>query len=154
MHITCDDSERLVTVDFNWLTALGFAVVGPCGAVSIMADRSSRWNDYIAAAIIVVSLMGANQFATRIVFDFDRRSRKLTFTSSSLTRRRQSIISFADIQSAGVHMHLSDNMRLYRVELHTSIGTLPLSSSFSSASKDDLDAIAERINLITQEPPT
>jgi hypothetical protein len=152
MRITRDDSDHLVTVDFAWLTALGCATVGPFTAIRMAMDQRVPWHVCIAPAIFIISLLGANQFATRVVFDFDKRRRELTWTSTSLTRRRRMVISFSDIHSVRVQWELRNaNPMLYRIELHAANRVLPLSGSFSAGSKDELDSIAERINFVVRE---
>jgi hypothetical protein len=148
MCIVRDDETHLVTVDFSWLTALGFLGCGSAAAYQLASDQSSRWHIFFAVAILFVGLLGANQFARRIVFDFDKSAQQLAWSCTSLLGRRCRVVPFKEIKSAGVHFHRDGKMRMYRIEVHTDQGMLPMSNAFSTADKDELEAIASRINVI------
>ncbi len=150
MRIARDDTEHMITVDFAWLMAFGFATLWSVAAIHLMMDRGSRWNIVFGVGMIIVGVIGANQCATRIEFDFDKSARELTWTSSSLTRKRRKVIPFAEIQGAGIHVYHRNNNRLYRIELRTANGMLPLSNAYSTVSKEELESVAERINFITR----
>lgn len=148
MRITRDDHDRLVTVNFPWPGAVGFLTVGPVMATHFAMQRTSPWFIVFAIAFALATIVGTDQFLTRIVFDFDKRGRELTWTSRSPLRRQRRVIPFCDVRSATVNLLRSGNARLYRLELHTSVGTLPITPGFSSGRKDRYESVAERINWV------
>lgn len=148
MKIACDDQDVFEVVSFNWpIAALILLITWPMAGFYLFSARHIIWAGCILA---IVGFFAANQFGTKTVWLFDKAAKTFTWSKKTMLSRRGGVLPFGDIIAAKVQLHLSQsqNMRMYRLVVHTQTGEIALDDGYSTGIQTQCQEIADRITMV------
>ena len=148
MRITRSDSQRLVVFDFPYLIGI---ITFPCAAFMAGLGVRLMWRgdfngDLVGASLGALLFFLGGTFATkRSEFDFDLVGRKLHWKRRGLFTNTGGVLPLDQIRHASIESISSDGDLSYRVVLHTSSQTIPLTDSYDN-DREKADRVRAAIN--------